>query len=184
MIADHELYAHSVLELIKNSFPVIKPLAIELGPGEGEFLATLCDCFKQVIAVDNSEEMLQQARYASQISKLKNIHFIHGEIGDLDLTSQADCIVANMVLHHVPAPAAIFRECARLLKPGGSLLFSELSQHDQEWVRESCGDLWLGFSAEELTGWARESGLECGESQYQALRNGFQIQIRRFYRPL
>lgn len=88
-----------------------------------------------------------------------------------------------MVLHHVASPSGIFTRVSKLLKPGGSMLVSELSSHNQDWVRESCGDLWLGFSVEDLDGWAQDAGLEIGESQYLGLRNGFQIQVRRFFEP-
>ena len=89
------------------------------------------------------------------------------------MTSQFDCIVANMVLHHVPSPAGIFSQAGRLLKPGGSFLISELCRHDQEWAKTSCGDLWLGFSPDDLSLWAQHAGFVNGDSQYLGLRNGF-----------
>ena len=183
LIADHELYAKTVADLIAaTGFPGHN-LAMELGPGEGAFLETLSRNFKTVYAVDNSDEMLARSGKTVAQKKLANVQCIHGEIHNLmHLQSKFDCIVANMVLHHVPSPGDIFGKAARLLKKGGSLLVSDLSRHDQSWVRESCGDLWLGFSTEELSQWAEEAGLTNGESQYLGLRNGFQIQVRRFYR--
>jgi ArsR family transcriptional regulator len=85
-----------------------------------------------------------------------------------------------MVLHHIPAPVEVFREAQRLLNPGGVLLLVELISHDQDWVRESCGDLWLGFDTQDLTNWAIQAGLAEGQSLYLGLRNGFQIQVRLF----
>ena len=183
LIADHDLYARSVADLIATiRFPG-DALAIELGPGEGAFLETLSHHFRTVYAVDNSNEMLARSVATATEKKLTNIKCVHGEIDALKhLNQQIDCIVANMVLHHVPWPADIFARAAELLKPGGSLLISDLSHHNQDWVRESCGDLWLGFSAEELDHWAQIAGLENGESQYLGLRNGFQIQVRCFFR--
>lgn len=183
LIADHELYARTVADLIASTDFPQHGLAMELGPGEGAFLETLSRNFKAVYAVDNSDEMLALTGKTVAQKKLGNVECIHGEIHNLmHLQNQFDCIVANMVLHHVPSPADIFGKAAKLLKKGGSLLVSDLSRHDQDWVRESCGDLWLGFSAQELNQWAEEAGLTTGESQYLGLRNGFQIQVRRFYR--
>ena len=184
LIADHDLYARTVADLIATtSFPA-EALAMELGPGEGAFLETLSNRFKAVYAVDNSNEMLARSSETVTEKKLANVECIHGEIESLQhLSHQFDCIVANMVLHHVPSPAAIFIQAAELLKPGGSLLVSDLSHHNQDWVRESCGDLWLGFSTEELDRWAQDAGLTNGESQYLGLRNGFQVQGRRFFHP-
>ena len=183
LIADHELYAKTVADLIANTGFPEHDMAMELGPGEGAFLETLSQNFKAVYAVDNSDEMLALSGKTVARKKLENVECIHGEIHSLmHLQNQFDCIVANMVLHHVPSPANIFGKAAKLLKKGGSLLVSDLSRHDQSWVRESCGDLWLGFSTEELNQWAEEADLTTGESQYLGLRNGFQIQVRRFYR--
>ena len=183
LIADHELYARCVADVLETTELPDRALALELGPGEGEFLQTLSQRFNRVYAVDNSGEMLSSGQQFAEKHSLKNIEFIHGELKNLQhLEEQFDCIVANMVLHHIPSPSGIFKQAVGLLKPGGSFLISDLSQHDQDWVRESCGDLWLGFSSDDLEDWARDVGLHCGESQYLGLRNGFQIQVRRFYR--
>ena len=184
LIAEHQLYADTVADLIGTTTFPERGLALELGPGEGEFLPILAGGFKLVYALDNSEKMLGYAQALMQEQGISNVTFAHGEIDTLDnMTSAFDCIVVNMVLHHVPSPADIFKWSGRLLKPGGSLFVSELSHHDQDWVRECCGDLWLGFSALELAQWADKVGLVAGESQYLGLRNGFQIQVRRFFLP-
>jgi len=60
----------------------------------------------------------------------------------------------------------------------------DLLHHDQSWTRESCGDLWLGFETTELKNWAASAGLEDIESLYIGLRNGFQVQLRKFIKPL
>ncbi|WBA81206.1 metalloregulator ArsR/SmtB family transcription factor [Endozoicomonas sp. GU-1] len=182
LIAEHQLYAETVADLIETTDFPEQSLALELGPGEGNFLPTLASVFKLVYALDNSEKMLSYSRMLAKQQGIGNVTFVHGEIQSLsNMTSAFDCIVINMVLHHVPSPADIFNWSSRLLKPGGSLFISELSHHDQDWVRESCGDLWLGFSAGELAQWADKAGLISGESQYLGLRNGFQIQVRRFF---
>lgn len=184
LIADHDLYARTVSELIESTRFPGEDKALELGPGEGAFLEKLSHCFQSVYAVDNSEAMLTCSRERVRQRNIENVTFVHGEIQELNaMTGEFDCIVTNMVLHHVPSPGDIFHWASVLLKPGGSLLVSDLSHHDQQWVKDSCGDLWLGFSSEELSLWAEESGLANGESQYLGLRNGFQIQVRRFFLP-
>ena len=183
LIADHDLYARCVADVLETTDTPDRAMALELGPGEGQFLHILSQVFNRVYAVDNSIEMLNGSQQFASEHALDNIEFVHGELKQVEhLNDQFDCIVANMVLHHVPSPSGIFKQAARLLKPGGSFLISELSEHDQEWVRQSCGDLWLGFSREDLDNWAQDSGLRSAESQYLGLRNGFQIQVRRFFR--
>ena len=92
----------------------------------------------------------------------------------------SDLIVFDMVLHHISSPARTFRDCAELLRENGYLLLVELSPHDQDWVRDTCGDLWLGFEENDLNHWAQKANLKIGQSSFLSLRNGFQIQIRVF----
>jgi len=82
-----------------------------------------------------------------------------------------------MVLHHNAKPQNIIDDVAQLLAPNGVFVISELCQHDQDWVRDAAGDVWLGFSEALLDNWTSNSGLVKGPSSYTALRNGFRIQI-------
>ena len=56
----------------------------------------------------------------------------------------------------------------------------ELSHHNQEWTKANCGDIWLGFETEELTKWASSAGFKSDKTAFIGLRNGFQIQLRKF----
>ena len=67
-----------------------------------------------------------------------------------------------------------------LLAHNGILVISELCQHDQDWVRDAAGDVWLGFNESLLDHWAGEAGLSKGPSSYTALRNGFRIQVHSY----
>ncbi|MGB5324921.1 MAG: metalloregulator ArsR/SmtB family transcription factor [Pseudomonadales bacterium] len=163
--------------------------AVELGPGEGQYLADLAKRFEHVIALDNAEPMLERCRRTATRKNLGNIGFIHGDTRDLiELGEQlntggavsarkANCIVANMVLHHNAKPQQIFTDAARLLAANGVFIISELCQHAQDWVRDAAGDVWLGFQEAQLNQWAELAGLARSTGSYTALRNGFRIQI-------
>jgi ubiquinone/menaquinone biosynthesis C-methylase UbiE len=183
LIAEYQQYASSLEDLIRGiSFPR-PPVVMEVGPGDGELLLQLAQHFDRVIALDNSTEMLEQARKTVKAHAIDKVEFIHGDITRAPRRGlHCDLIILNMVLHHIPAPVEVFREAFRLLNPGGVLLLVELINHNQDWVRESCGDLWLGFESQDLGNWAIEAGLVEGQSLYLGLRNGFQIQVRLFVR--
>ena len=85
-----------------------------------------------------------------------------------------------MVLHHTASPAGVLAQLAQALAPGGSLLLTDLCAHDQAWVREACGDVWLGFTPADLADWAASAGLAEHHNLYLALRNGFRVQLRVF----
>ena len=158
-----------------------KATVLEVGPGEGLLLTELAAKFKKLIALDNSREMLEKCEEAITKGKFKGVKFILGDTtvaGKKDVLS--DLIIFNMVLHHISSPAKTFKDSSALLKENGYLLITDLSTHDQDWVRKSCGDLWLGFDEADLNHWAQKAGLVPGQSSYLSLRNGFQIQIRVF----
>ncbi|SEA12560.1 metalloregulator ArsR/SmtB family transcription factor [Microbulbifer marinus] len=179
LIASYSVYGPQVAQLLKPGRH-----AIEVGPGEGEFLEELTSRFSTVTALDLSPTMLERAQAFADEEKLSNIEFVCCDTrAAAARPGSADSIVVNMVLHHTPEPAQIFRDLHTALKDGGQLLVAELQDHSQHWAREACGDLWLGFAPEQLTEWAETAGLINGRSVYSALRNGFQIQIREFIKP-
>jgi ArsR family transcriptional regulator len=126
--------------------------------------------------------MLELARQHCASEGLDNVELkLADALQDTPVT--ADCVVLNMVLHHFAAPADALKQLAQRVKPGGSLLITELCSHNQSWAREACGDLWLGFEQDDLARWAAAAGLDNGESLYVGLRNGFQIQVRHSAKP-
>ncbi len=180
LIADYELYAPPARDFIGS---VLKGsgTVMEVGPGNGQFLAEISPLFGQVYALDNAPAMLAQAEKFAREAALTNVTFILGDTSTaLKQGLQVDAIVINMVLHHVPNPATLFADCAQLLTQGGILVVTELMHHNQAWAREKCGDVWLGFEPEQLESWAAEAGLEEQDAIHIGLRNGFQVQVRKF----
>ncbi|MEQ9397465.1 ArsR/SmtB family transcription factor [Haliea sp.] len=184
LIASYEQYADTVAQILHDAPLARLDTVLEVGPGDGSFLAELSPRFRRVVALDNAASMLERARATANSAGLGNIEFVHGDTRHASLSGlQADCVVINMVLHHTPSPQQILRDVAGCLAPGGVVLVTDLCRHDQAWARENCGDLWLGFAPEELAGWAHEAGLADIASVYLAQRNGFQIQVRLFGHP-
>ena len=183
LIAAYSVYGDAVAEMLTKASPMGRKVALEIGPGEGEFLGVLSKAFEQVYAIDNSELMLERSAKLVRKQGLPNIQLIHGELSSCGAQlPKADCVVINMVLHHVPSPADMFVQAGSLLQPGGSLFIADLCRHQQQWAKDACGDQWLGFDPEDFSRWSKRANLEEGQSQYIALRNGFQIQIRQFYK--
>lgn len=181
LITENSEYVVQARELIKLTGLPGSATAIEIGPGEGHYLPELAQRFAQVHAIDNSAEMLALARQYNAEKHLDNIQFIYGEADDaIAQQLTADFIVCHMVLHHTPSPALIFEQCAQLLNANGFMLVAELCRHNQDWVKNSCGDLWQGFEPEELKQWAQNAGLLSIQDLFLGLRNGFQIQLHLF----
>lgn len=173
-IADYELYGSAVAAMLDQLALDSRALALEVGPGNGQFLLELAARFERVVGIDNSQSMLAQARETVRLKD--NIELQHGDFNEA-LGFTPNCVVMNMVLHHTSSPQEVVAAAGRMLQVGGHLVICDLGHHQQAWVRESCGDIWFGFEPDELTGWFAQAGLTCEHSQYLALRNGFQIQI-------
>ena len=182
LIAGVAQYRDSLLSLLDALHFPAGASALEVGPGDGGFLGDLARRFATVRAEDSSPAMLELASQRCAEEGLGNVEL---KLADAlnDQAETADCVVLNMVLHHFSDPASALARLALRVRPGGSLLLTELCSHDQQWAREACGDVWLGFDHEELAHWAEQAGLQPGAGLYLGLRNGFQIQVRHFRRP-
>ena len=185
LIASFDQYG-ATLQAVLQDYSGNTGHALEIGPGDGALLPALSRHFDQVMALDISSAMLDKVKQRLEAGQLDNVSTWLGDtaslLRDSDTEGRYQLAVANMVLHHVPVPQTIFREVARLLSPGGTFLVTDLCRHEQQWAKDSCGDLWLGFEPGDLTHWAKEAGLSVGQSQFLGLRSGFQIQFRLFYR--
>ncbi len=181
LVIESTQYIENVRELVQLACLPETASAVEVGPGEGEYLLELCKQFAIVYAVDNSMQMLDLAEENATRAGIENIRFIHGTPGtEATQHIQADLAVCNMVLHHIPSPKTVIQSIANILNPEGYMLVAELCHHDQQWVQDSCGDLWLGFEPEELEYWAKAAGLEQCQRLFLGQRNGFQVQIHLF----
>jgi DNA-binding transcriptional ArsR family regulator len=186
LVAEYAHYRDTLHDLLDGLKLPADARVMEVGPGESPLLSELAKRFKHLTALDNSIEMLNRARNAlahraAADKPLAEVEFIHGDTHlARDSGQHFDLLIYNMVLHHISSPLETFQDCASLLANNGTLLLIDLSHHDQDWVRESCGDLWLGFTEQDLDAWSAESGLECGPRVYLGLRNGFQVQMRLF----
>lgn len=183
LIAGYPQYGEAVVAHLDRLGDNKDRTVLEVGPGEGELLADLHSRFAQVIALDNSAEMLERSRRFAVANDLIGIDFIHGDSATaIERQLTFDVITLNMVLHHTPSPSSVIAELARVLKPSGLLLVTELCHHDQDWARSACGDVWLGFEPADLTRWANEAGLVDDGTEYLPLKNGFRVQLRQFRR--
>ena len=121
----------------------------DLGCGTGQGAATLAPFVRQVIAVDRSSDMLDAAR--RRVQDLPNVDVRRGELEALPIQDGAlDAATLLLVLHHLPDPAEALAEAARVLRPGGRLLISDMLPHDRETYRQQMGHVWLGFGADAI----------------------------------
>lgn len=130
----------------------------DVGAGSGFMAAGLAPLVKQVIAVDGSSAMIEAARRA--LSAFDNVRFEVADGATLPFADGSlDAVFANMYLHHCPDPQAAIVEMARVLRPSGRLVITDLDQHDHGWLRQEMADEWLGFDRKQIKAWLRAAGL-------------------------
>lgn len=133
-------------------------LAADIGAGSGFVTEGLLNLGLRVIAVDRSEAMLEEMK--RKFGEGGAVEYRIGEAESLPLIySSVDYAFANMCLHHVESPPAAIREMARILKPGGKLIITDLDRHDFDFLRTEHCDRWMGFQRPDVARWFADAGL-------------------------
>lgn len=134
-------------------------LVADLGAGTGFITGGLISQGIAVIAVDQSREMLAILEERHDASGRLEVRA--GEAERLPIADRTvDYAFANMYLHHVEDPPVAIDEMARILKPGGKLIMTDLDEHTFTFLQTEQHDRWLGFNREDLQRWFAGAGLK------------------------
>ena len=94
--------------------------ALDLACGTGRWSAELAARGHRVTGVDGSPEMLALARVAGVEFLAGDLHAV--PVGDASF----DLVVCALAVSHVPDLSPVFAEFARVLRPGGTLVVSDV----------------------------------------------------------
>jgi ubiquinone/menaquinone biosynthesis C-methylase UbiE len=148
--------------LAETLLTLMPPMVIaDLGAGEGTFSQLLARRSKKVIAIDNSEKMVEYGRELARKHGVKNLEYRMGDIEEVPIRDAAvDLAFFSQALHHAQHPERAVAEAWRILKPGGRIVVLDLLRHNYEEARELYADLWLGFTEVEVTRFLRQAGFK------------------------
>jgi ubiquinone/menaquinone biosynthesis C-methylase UbiE/DNA-binding MarR family transcriptional regulator len=158
----HYVPGRSWKGLAETLLALMPPLVIaDLGAGEGTFSQLLARRAKKVIAVDNSEKMVEYGAALARKHRVKNLEYRQGDIEDVPIRkASVDVAFFSQALHHARHPQRAVAEAWRILRPGGRIVVLDLMRHTYEQARELYADLWLGFTEVEVGRFLRHAGFK------------------------
>jgi ubiquinone/menaquinone biosynthesis C-methylase UbiE len=95
--------------------------ALDVGCGAGALAFALAPLVHEVVGLDRSRELLEQAR--ARAAEHPNVEFVEGDAAKLPFPDGSFDLTATLrTLHHVPRPELVIAELTRATRPGGRVL--------------------------------------------------------------
>jgi len=156
----HYVPGRSWRGLAETLLMLLPPLVIaDLGAGEGTFSQLLARGAKKVIAIDNSEKMVEYGRSLAKKHGVANLEYRFGDIEEIPIRSgTVDLAFFSQALHHAQHPEKAVSEAWRILKPGGRIVVLDLVRHGYQEARDLYADVWMGFSEVEVERFLKSAG--------------------------
>ena len=148
---------------------------LDVGCAQGTLALLLAESGHEVWAVDIRQQFLD---YAASRYERGNVHFVCGNVMEMEMDKRFDLIFANQIIEHLVYPLAFTERLREWLKPGGRLVmttpnagymknslptFSELGDPAQfahlQFTADADGHF-FAYRGEELTDIFKQAGFE------------------------
>jgi arsenite methyltransferase len=112
--------------------------------------------------LDMTDEMLELARENQRRASVENVEWLQGTIEEIPLDDDSvDVVISNCVINLSGDKSEVFREIARVLRPGGRFAVSDIvADTDMDAATRSDMEQWTGCIAGALTPDEFRRGLE------------------------
>lgn len=104
-------YGEEVVELLA---PQPEERILDLGCGTGHLTDRIADSGADVVGLDQSEEMIEEAR-----SAYPEYRFIQGDAQEFSIEERFDAVFSNAVLHWIQQQDSVLESVSNALRPGG-----------------------------------------------------------------
>lgn len=148
-----ETLARSLLQLLETGD------VLDIASGDGIIAELLAPHARSILCVDSSPRVVEAA--SKRLASFDNVEVLEGDMHALDLGQRRfDLVLMLHALTYAERPAQAVAQAARLLRPGGRLLAVTLRSHDHHAAVRPFDHRNLGFSLDELAGFATQGGLD------------------------
>jgi 2-polyprenyl-3-methyl-5-hydroxy-6-metoxy-1,4-benzoquinol methylase len=128
--ADFEEENQGFVDKFFTMYPDLEsPHIVDLGCGPGDIPIRVVRRHStcQVTGIDASQPMIAYAEQAVQKAGFQDrVRFLCQRFQDVNLSSPADAMISNSLVHHVPNPLRFWYSLKTLVKPGGRVLVMDL----------------------------------------------------------
>ncbi len=116
----------------------------------------------KAFGLDMTDEMLELARANQHAAGVDNVEFVKGTLEQIPLAdASVDVVISNCVINLSADKPQVFREAARVLRPGGRFAVSDvIADPDMDEATRQDMQQWTGCIAGALTEAQFRSGLE------------------------
>jgi 2-polyprenyl-3-methyl-5-hydroxy-6-metoxy-1,4-benzoquinol methylase len=105
----------------------MRVLDVGCGAGDVSLLARgFVGAGGSVCGIDRSAESIALARRRAQSAGFHNLSFEEATLGELGVQGPFDALVGRLILLYLPHPAEALQQLARLVRPGGLVIFQEM----------------------------------------------------------
>lgn len=147
---------------------------IDVACGPGVVSRATASRVGAVRGVDLTPAMIEEAARRAGEEGIDNVEFSVGDATALELADDSfDGAITRLSLHHIPAPGRVVSEMARVVRPGGWVLVSDIAGDEdgeaaawrEEIERLRDPSHWACLSEERLRRAGAEAGLTLEEEQ-------------------
>ena len=132
---------------------------LDVASGDGVLAELLAPRARSIVCIDASQRVVDAAR--QRLKAFANVEVRSGDMHALDFAdARFDLVLLMHALTYSDHPAAVVAEAARVLRRGGRVLAATLGRHAHRNTVEPFEHRNLGFTLDELGGFARDAGLE------------------------
>lgn len=178
------LSSQDILDWIVDLLPLDKEFRVlDVAAGTGHLSRAIAPHVREVVAIDITPEMLEQAREETTRKGLNNISFEEGNAEELPYEEDHfDLVVSRLAIHHFEKPVIQLREMVRVCKPNHRIGVIDLLSPEDKKIAKTYNHLerlrdpshTMALSKKQMTKILRDVGIAVEKMEVRDIEVDFQ----------